>query len=108
MGAGFFGGAERASLGCWGVDAEGSAENREAGVCGVEPVGVCCRRAGRDGKGLEVKEIMAAMATVAYVDLGVDVRLWRLENRGRNRRLAFAAALVLGSVVGACLIKAMV
>ncbi|KAJ5377719.1 uncharacterized protein N7496_005128 [Penicillium cataractarum] len=54
-------------------------------------------------RALGMTEITTAMATAALVDVGIDARLWRARNRGRNRRLAFLGCLVLGCLVGAVL-----
>jgi uncharacterized membrane protein YoaK (UPF0700 family) len=52
-------------------------------------------------RGLKITEITTAMATAAWVDLFVDERFWRWENRSRNRRVGFLVLLVAGSFVGA-------
>ena len=47
------------------------------------------------------------MATAAWVDLVIDPRLLapRTENRPRNRRLGFLAALAAGSLAGAAIAR---
>lgn len=52
-------------------------------------------------RGLGITEITTAMATAAYVDLVADPKLLWKENRGRNRRVAFLAALTAGAFAGA-------
>lgn len=58
-------------------------------------------------RALEVPEITTAMATAAYVDLFIDRKLFVgiRENRGRNRRIVFLVALVVGSLIGAALYR---
>ncbi|KAK4205359.1 hypothetical protein QBC40DRAFT_162942 [Triangularia verruculosa] len=56
-------------------------------------------------RSLKMTEISTAMATAAWVDLVIDPDLMRMSNRGRNRRLAFLASLVLGTLVGAVIFK---
>lgn len=50
-------------------------------------------------------EISTAMATAAWVDLLIDPHLMAIENRPRNRRLAFLVSLFAGSVLGAGIYK---
>lgn len=56
-------------------------------------------------RSLKVTEITTAMATAAWVDLMIDPNFFGLRNRGRNRRAAFLAALVLGTLAGAFVFK---
>ena len=48
-------------------------------------------------------EITTAMATAAWLDLVIDRNMFKplKQNKGRNRRVAFLAALAGGSLVGA-------
>lgn len=52
-------------------------------------------------RGLKITEITTAMATAAYVDLLIDPKLFKANNRGRNRRATFLLTLAAGSFVGA-------
>lgn len=52
-------------------------------------------------RGFNVPEITTAMATAAYVDLFIDPRIWKRDNRPRNRRALFLVIIVLGSFAGA-------
>ncbi|PFH59047.1 hypothetical protein XA68_12885 [Ophiocordyceps unilateralis] len=52
-------------------------------------------------RSLRMTEISTAMATAAWVDLVIDPKLFVLHNRPRNRRVAFLAALAVGSLIGA-------
>jgi uncharacterized membrane protein YoaK (UPF0700 family) len=54
---------------------------------------------------LGMTEISTAMATAAWVDLVIDPNLCVLKNRPRNRRVAFLAALVVGTIAGAFIYK---
>ncbi|KAK3695326.1 hypothetical protein B0T22DRAFT_102319 [Podospora appendiculata] len=56
-------------------------------------------------RSLRMTEITTAMATAAWVDLVIDPNLLTLKNRPRNRRVAFLAALILGTLVGAYIFK---
>ncbi|KAH6650135.1 hypothetical protein F5144DRAFT_35361 [Chaetomium tenue] len=56
-------------------------------------------------RSLRVTEITTAMATAAWVDLMIDPNLYARSNRGRNRRLGFLAALVLGTLAGAFIFR---
>lgn len=56
-------------------------------------------------RSLRMTEISTAMATAAWVDLVIDPGLFVLRNRPRNRRAAFLAALVLGTLAGAFVFK---
>ncbi|CAD6591222.1 MAG: hypothetical protein ASARMPREDX12_005069 [Alectoria sarmentosa] len=50
---------------------------------------------------VEVPEVTTAMVTSAYIDFLVDENIFKLQNRGRNRRAIFVACLILGSFIGA-------
>lgn len=52
-------------------------------------------------RALAITEISTAMATAAWVDLLVDPRLFSANNRPRNRRASFLAAIVAGAFFGA-------
>ncbi|KAK3356231.1 hypothetical protein B0H65DRAFT_71907 [Neurospora tetraspora] len=55
-------------------------------------------------RSLNMTEITTAMATAAWLDLVIDRNLFRgplKKNTGRNRRVAFLAALAVGSLCGA-------
>ncbi|OZJ06395.1 hypothetical protein BZG36_00647 [Bifiguratus adelaidae] len=54
---------------------------------------------------LNVPEIPTVVVTSAMVDLWSDKNLLKAHNVGRNRRVAFIAALFLGALSGAFLIK---
>jgi uncharacterized membrane protein YoaK (UPF0700 family) len=56
-------------------------------------------------RSLRMTEITTAMATAAWVDLMIDPALFAVRNRGRNRRIGFLGALVLGTLVGAFIFK---
>jgi len=56
-------------------------------------------------RSLNMSEITTAMATAAWVDLVIDPNQLKLKNRPRNRRAAFIAALVLGTLAGAFVFK---
>ncbi|KAK3341500.1 hypothetical protein B0T25DRAFT_573873 [Lasiosphaeria hispida] len=56
-------------------------------------------------RALEMTEISTAMATAAWLDLVIDPKLCALKNRPRNRRVAFLASLVLGTMAGAFVYK---
>ncbi|KAI9171447.1 hypothetical protein HJFPF1_00930 [Paramyrothecium foliicola] len=56
-------------------------------------------------RSLSMTEISTAMATAAWVDLVIDHKLFRLDNRPRNRRVAFLLSLVVGCLVGALLFR---
>ena len=56
-------------------------------------------------RSLKMTEISTAMATAAWVDLLIDSELFRVKNRPRNRRVAFLAALVLGTLSGAFIFR---
>lgn len=57
-------------------------------------------------RSLAMPEISTAMATAAWVDLMIDPRLLApRDNRPRNRRAVFLAALVLGALTGAGIYK---
>jgi hypothetical protein len=57
-------------------------------------------------RSLAMTEISTAMATAAWVDLMIDPHMFTLKNnRPRNRRVCFLAALVCGSLVGAAIYK---
>ncbi|KAK1754898.1 hypothetical protein QBC47DRAFT_203537 [Echria macrotheca] len=56
-------------------------------------------------RALGMTEISTAMATAAWVDLVIDPKFCCLDNRPRNRRVAFLAALVLGTIAGAFIYK---
>ena len=57
-------------------------------------------------RSLSMTEISTAMATAAWVDLLIDRNLFVLKNRPRTRRVAFLLALVVGSLVGAAIHRA--
>ena len=52
-------------------------------------------------RSLAMTEISTAMATAAWVDLVIDTNLGGVNNRSRNRRVAFLLALFAGSFAGA-------
>ncbi|KAH6705344.1 DUF1275 domain protein [Leptodontidium sp. MPI-SDFR-AT-0119] len=52
-------------------------------------------------RALQMTEITTAMATAAYVDLFLDVKLFGKVNRRRDRRVLFLLSLVAGSFAGA-------
>ena len=56
-------------------------------------------------RSLRMTEITTAMATAAWVDLMIDPNLFRTENRSRNRRIGFLAALLLGTLAGAFIFR---
>lgn len=56
-------------------------------------------------RSLRMTEITTAMATAAWVDLMIDPDLYARSNRGRNRRIGFLAALVLGTLAGAFIFR---
>ncbi len=56
-------------------------------------------------RSLGITEISTAMATAAWVDLMIDQKMFVLNNRPRNRRVAFLLSLVAGSFVGAAIYK---
>ncbi|KAK4043669.1 hypothetical protein C8A01DRAFT_32196 [Parachaetomium inaequale] len=56
-------------------------------------------------RSLRMTEITTAMATAAWVDLMIDPDLLVWRNRGRNRRVGFLGALVLGSLAGAFIFR---
>lgn len=57
-------------------------------------------------RSLRMTEITTAMATAAWIDLLIDPNLFVLRgNRSRNRRAAFLAMLVLGTLAGAFIFK---
>ena len=56
-------------------------------------------------RSLRVTEITTAMATAAWVDLMIDPALFAGRNRGRNRRVGFLGALVLGTLAGAFIFR---
>ena len=56
-------------------------------------------------RSLGMTEITTAMATAAWVDLVIDPNLCAIKNRPRNRRVAFLATLVLGTILGALIYK---
>jgi len=56
-------------------------------------------------RSFSMTEISTAMATAAWVDLMMDEKLFATKNRPRARRLAFLAALVIGSLVGAAIYR---
>ncbi|KAK4132484.1 hypothetical protein BT67DRAFT_450924 [Trichocladium antarcticum] len=56
-------------------------------------------------RAFRMTEITTAMATAAWVDLLIDCELLRLRNRPRNRRIAFLAMLLLGTLSGAFIFK---
>ncbi|KAI1376377.1 hypothetical protein F4677DRAFT_89996 [Hypoxylon crocopeplum] len=52
-------------------------------------------------RSLQMTEISTAMATAAWMDLMIDPKLFKLDNRPRTRRVMFLATLVVGSLAGA-------
>jgi uncharacterized membrane protein YoaK (UPF0700 family) len=52
-------------------------------------------------RSMAMPEISTAMATAAWIDLLMDQKLFVLDNRPRNRRIAFLASLIAGTVTGA-------
>ncbi|KAI8965263.1 hypothetical protein F5Y11DRAFT_355095 [Daldinia sp. FL1419] len=52
-------------------------------------------------RSLQMTEISTAMATAAWIDLLIDPKLFKLNNRPRTRRAMFLATLILGSLAGA-------
>ncbi|KAI1078315.1 hypothetical protein F5B20DRAFT_582541 [Whalleya microplaca] len=50
-------------------------------------------------------EITTAMATAAWVDLMIDPKLFKLDNKARTRRVLFLFTLVMGSLAGAGIYK---
>ncbi|KAI1128122.1 hypothetical protein F5Y10DRAFT_241260 [Nemania abortiva] len=52
-------------------------------------------------RSMKMTEISTAMATAAWVDLIIDPKLFRAQNRPRTRRVMFLLALAGGSLVGA-------
>jgi uncharacterized membrane protein YoaK (UPF0700 family) len=52
-------------------------------------------------RALAITEISTAMATAAWVDLLVDPNLFAVNNRPRNRRVSFLAAIIAGAFFGA-------
>lgn len=58
-------------------------------------------------RSLSMTEISTAMATAAWVDLMIDPHLFSgfKGNRGRNHRIAFLLALVLGGFIGAAIYR---
>ncbi|KAI1436737.1 hypothetical protein GGR50DRAFT_692927 [Xylaria sp. CBS 124048] len=52
-------------------------------------------------RSLQMTEISTAMATAAWVDLMIDPKLFKMENRPRTRRIMFLLALAAGSLLGA-------
>ncbi|KAJ3495438.1 hypothetical protein NLG97_g3398 [Lecanicillium saksenae] len=56
-------------------------------------------------RSLAMTEISTAMATAAWVDLMIDQKLFVIKNRPRTRRVAFLAALIVGSLIGALIYR---
>lgn len=56
-------------------------------------------------RSLAMTEISTAMATAAWVDLMIDQKLFVIKNRPRTRRVAFLAALIVGSMIGALIYR---
>ena len=58
-------------------------------------------------RALSTPEISTAMATAAWVDLMIDPHLFQVHgtNRGRNRRICFLVALVIGRSIGASIYR---
>ncbi|KAK4170225.1 hypothetical protein QBC43DRAFT_348654 [Cladorrhinum sp. PSN259] len=56
-------------------------------------------------RSFKMTEISTAMATAAWVDLVIDKDLFKKQNRGRNRRVAFLLTLALGTLAGAFVFK---
>ena len=58
-------------------------------------------------RALATPEISTAMATAAWVDLMIDPHLFQVHgtNRGRNRRISFLVALVVGGFLGATMYR---
>ncbi|KIW73068.1 hypothetical protein PV04_01215 [Phialophora macrospora] len=52
-------------------------------------------------RSLAITEISTAMATAAWLDLLVDPNLFAANNRPRNRRVSFLAAIIAGAFFGA-------
>lgn len=52
-------------------------------------------------RSMKMTEISTAMATAAWVDLIIDPKLLRAQNRPRTRRVMFLLALAGGSLAGA-------
>lgn len=54
---------------------------------------------------MRIQEITTAMATAAWVDFVIDLRLLAASNRSRDRRALFLLILIAGSFVGAFMYK---
>ncbi|KAI2613905.1 uncharacterized protein GGS25DRAFT_516764 [Hypoxylon fragiforme] len=52
-------------------------------------------------RSFQMTEISTAMATAAWMDLMIDPRLFKFNNRPRTRRVLFLGMLILGSLTGA-------
>ncbi|KAI0103150.1 hypothetical protein GGR51DRAFT_256166 [Nemania sp. FL0031] len=52
-------------------------------------------------RSMKMTEISTAMATAAWVDLIIDPKLFKVQNRPRTRRVMFLLALAGGTLVGA-------
>jgi uncharacterized membrane protein YoaK (UPF0700 family) len=52
-------------------------------------------------RSIHLPEITTAMVTSAYIDLLIDSKILKKNNRSRNRRFFFVFCLVLGSFIGA-------
>lgn len=78
------------------------------GIKALSVIGLLAFAAGSQvvqSRSLGMTEISTAMATAAWVDLVIDGKLLVLDNRPRNRRVAFLISLVLGAITGAFIFK---
>jgi hypothetical protein len=48
-------------------------------------------------RAMKVTDIITANATSAYVDIFIEVNLFKFHNRARNRRFLFSLSLCAGS-----------
>jgi hypothetical protein len=77
---------------------------QQEGAVAVMVVGLLAFASGSQvvqSRSMHMTEISTAMATAAWVDLMVDPKLFRIQNRPRTRRILFLLALAAGSLVGA-------
>jgi hypothetical protein len=77
---------------------------KHEGAVAVMVVGLLAFASGSQvvqSRSLQMTEISTAMATAAWVDLMIDPKLFRVQNRPRTRRIMFLLALATGSLAGA-------
>ena len=82
--------------------------NQDRGTHAIIIIGLLAFASGSQvvqSRSMKMTEISTAMATAAWVDLMMDPKLFVLNNRPRNRRIAFLTTLAIGGLFGALIYR---